>query len=149
VGNMAKPIALRLIEGDRGKHGPVKHDIKPRPVAPDCPEWLEDEAKAEWARIAPKLERLGLLSEVDGAALAGYCQAYARWSQAEQSIAVQGMTAEASSGWKQQAAEVSIALKYLAVVKGFCAEFGLTPSARARMAMPGEKAEDDFGDMLT
>jgi P27 family predicted phage terminase small subunit len=140
---------LKLIKGNPGKQALPVHEVKPRPVAPDCPEWLELEAKEEWSRIAPKLERLGLLSEVDGAALAGYCQAYARWAQAEQSISVQGMTAEASSGWKQQAAEVSIALKYLAVVKGFCAEFGLTPSARARMAMPGEKAEDDFGDLLT
>lgn len=149
MGNMAKPIALRLIEGDRGKHGPIKHEVKPRLVAPECPEWLEPEAQAEWKRIVPKLTRLGLLTEVDGAALAGYCQSYARWAQAEQAIAVQGLTAEAQSGWKQQAAEVSIALKYMQQVKAWCAEFGLTPSARARMAMPGEKPEDDFGDLLT
>ncbi len=148
-GPLREPTALKLIKGNPGKQALPKHEVKPRPVAPECPEWLEPEAKAEWERMVPKLTRLGLLTEVDGTALAGYCQAYARWSQAEQAIAVNGMTAEAQSGWKQQAAEVAIALKYMDKVKAWCAEFGLTPSARARMAMPGEKAEDDFGDLLT
>jgi P27 family predicted phage terminase small subunit len=148
MGNPAKPTILKFREGNPGKQALPKHEVKPEAVIPACPEWLEAEAKTEWKRIAPMLLRLGLLTEVDGVALAAYCQAYARWAQAEQYLTVQGLTAEANSGWKQQAAEVPIALKYLAVVKGFCAEFGLTPSARARMALPGQAKTDDFGDLL-
>jgi P27 family predicted phage terminase small subunit len=145
----AVPTALKVLHGNPGKRKPPAHEARPAPTVPDCPEWLEPEAQQEWERIAPKLQRLGLLTEVDGTALAGYCQAYARWSQAEQLLTVKGITTEAKTGWMQQAAEVSVALKYLAVVKGFCAEFWLTPSARARMALPGEKPDDDMGDLLT
>jgi phage terminase small subunit len=47
---------------------------------------LSAEAKIEWRRVARALHRLGLLTSVDRAALAAYCQAYARWRQAEKAL---------------------------------------------------------------
>ena len=51
-----------------------------------CPKWLEPEAKKEWRRLAKQMEAIGILTEVDMAAFAGYCQAYARWKEAEEFI---------------------------------------------------------------
>ena len=51
---------------------------KPERKAPRCPGWLEAEAKKEWKRMAKQMELLGILTEIDMAAFAGYCQAYAR-----------------------------------------------------------------------
>jgi P27 family predicted phage terminase small subunit len=45
---------------------------------------LEADAAAEWARVAPMLHRLGLLTKIDGQALATYCQTWGRWREAEQ-----------------------------------------------------------------
>ena len=63
---------------------------KPEKKAPRCPSWLEDEAKKEWKRMAKVLENMGLLTEMDMAAFAGYCQAYARWKEAEEFLTQHG-----------------------------------------------------------
>ncbi len=35
-------------------------------------------SKAEWKRLAQEMHRLGIISQLDRAALAAYCQAYGR-----------------------------------------------------------------------
>jgi P27 family predicted phage terminase small subunit len=45
---------------------------------PDCPKHLWPEAKREWRRIGPELEDAGLVAKIDRAALALYCQSWAR-----------------------------------------------------------------------
>jgi hypothetical protein len=63
-------------------------DTRDMPVAPDalprCPAHLSDVARKEWRRIATPLYRMGVLSVTDRAALAAYCQAWARWVEAEE-----------------------------------------------------------------
>ncbi len=41
---------------------------------PDAPEWLDEEARAAWDRIVPLLEGMGVLTRIDGNALARYCR---------------------------------------------------------------------------
>jgi P27 family predicted phage terminase small subunit len=101
-------------------------------------------AKREWKRIVPELEALGLLTCVDGAALEGYCQSYARWVEAEQFMIKHGTIFKTPNGYIQQVPQVAIAQKYLNVVKAFCAEFGLTPSSRSRLTIENKK--DDIDD---
>ena len=40
--------------------------------------------------MAKQLEHLGILTEIDMAAFAGYCRAYARWKEAEEFITQHG-----------------------------------------------------------
>ena len=54
---------------------------------PDCPEFLDAQAKAEWERTSQVLAGMGLLTLADRSALAAYCVAYSRWVQAEQQVA--------------------------------------------------------------
>jgi P27 family predicted phage terminase small subunit len=101
-------------------------------------------AKKEWKRVAPELEKLGLLTRVDMAALAGYCQGYARWVQAEKALADYGLTFVTDTGYITQRPEVAIGNKALDQVRAFCVQFGLTPSSRARMTLPEvDDAEED------
>ena len=81
-GRKPKPTAVKLLEGNPGKRGLNAGEPKPEKKAPRCPAWLEAEAKKEWKRMAKQMERLGILTEIDMAAFAGYCQAYARWKEA-------------------------------------------------------------------
>src|SRR3989304_6916661 len=110
-GPSPKPTHLKLIEGNPGKQKLNRNEPKPRPVAPTRPEWLLPEAKREWTRIVPELERLGLLTIIDRAALAGYCQVYAQAVAAEKALAEAGMTFTTPNGDIQQRPEVSIAMK--------------------------------------
>jgi len=146
-GRKPKPKHLKVLEGNPGKRPLNTKEPKPRPVAPRCPRWLTAEAKREWRRVAPELERLGLLTQIDRLALAGYCQAYARWRQAEEVLEQKGLTFTTPNGYIQQRPEVAIAQRNLQAVRAFCGEFGLTPSSRGRISLP-DQDDDDLDGLL-
>lgn len=145
-GRKPKPTHLKILEGNPGKRPLNKNEPKPMPIAPKCPHWLSPEAKREWKRVAPELERLGLLTQIDRAALAAYCQAYARWREVEEVIRKQGLTLTTESGYVMPRPEVKIAEKAMQTIRAFCSEFGLTPSSRSRMTLP--EVEDDAEDFF-
>ena len=90
------------------------------------------------------LEAIGVLTQVDATAFAGYCQAYARWKEAEEFLSKHGTIFKTPSGYIQQVPQVSIAQTYLKIMKDFCSEFGLTPAARSRISVSTtEGASDD------
>ena len=144
-GRRPKPTALKVLEGNPGKRPLNTKEPKPKSKAPKCPNWLEAEAKKEWRRMSKQLELMGLLTEVDMAAFAGYCQAYARWKEAEEFISKHGTIVKTPSGYWQQVPQVSIASNYLKIMGKFCEQFGLTPSARSRLV--ADKSTDDFDIM--
>jgi P27 family predicted phage terminase small subunit len=120
----------------------LPNEPKPALVRPSCPAWLTLQAKREWRRIAKELEILGLLTRVDRAALAAYCQCYGRWWQAEKVIQERGFVTEVFrldaegnevTSYLQQRPEVSISRNMLMLMKAFLTEFGMTPAARTRI----------------
>lgn len=50
--------------------------------APRAPKELTGEARAEWRRIVPELEAVGLLANVDRGVLIRYCVAWQEWMRA-------------------------------------------------------------------
>ena len=139
-GRKPKPTALKLLEGNPGKRVLNMNEPKPAGI-PICPDWLEDEAKAEWERTGKILEEMGMLTETDMVAFAGYCQAYARWREAEEFLSQHGSIVRTPNGYLQQVPQVSIAQTNLKIVLKFCEQFGLTPSSRSRITANDSKAE--------
>ena len=74
-GRKPTPTAIKELEGNPGKRKINEAEPKPEKKAPPCPKWLEPEAKKEWRRLSKQLEQIGVLTEVDQAAFASYCQA--------------------------------------------------------------------------
>ena len=72
-----KPTQLKVLEGCRGHKRLPADEPRPRPVRPTIPAAIDAAAKRHWKKIAPVLERIGLLTEADGAALAAICQSQA------------------------------------------------------------------------
>ncbi len=145
-GRKPLPTALKKLEGDRGKGRRPINTNEPEPPQDNiaCPDWLMPEAQQEWQRLAPSLTAMGVLTDHDLEAFAGYCQAYARWREAEEFLSQHGTIFKTPSGYVQQVPQVSIAMQNLKIMQSFCSEFGLTPSSRARLyANTGEKATDD------
>lgn len=95
--------------------------------------WLGKEAKREWKALAGTLERLGLLTEVDGTALAAYCQSYERWRQAETLLDTAGLTFIDANGNTKTHPAVTISQKERLIMKGYLTMFGLAPSARTNL----------------
>ncbi len=132
-GRPPKPTAIKVLEGNPGKRPLNKNEPKPKKIAPKCPSWLEPDAKKEWKRLSKELETMGLLTQVDMAVFAGYCQAYARWKEAEEFISKHGSILKTNSGYIQQIPQVSIAQQNLKQMRSLCSELGLSPSARSRL----------------
>jgi P27 family predicted phage terminase small subunit len=136
AGRKPKPTHLKVLEGNPGRRSLNKDEPKPRPVAPTRPTWLMAEAKREWGRVVPELERLGLLTAVDRAALATYCQAWARYVEAEERLShYGGILKSKSSDYVQVSPYSTISKQNAHIVRVLCAEFGLTPSSRGRMSV--------------
>lgn len=131
----------------------LEDDIRPDVKIPPCPAHLSAEAKREWKRISKHLLNLGIIAEIDMAALAMYCQAYGRWVQAEEKLAElgrEGMVDAMPSGYKQGSVWLQISKQSVEQMRKMLPEFGMTPSARARLSMPstekpnGKKKTDRF-----
>ncbi len=144
-GRKPKPTALKVLEGNPGKRALNKNEPCSANI-PICPDWLEDEAKAEWDRMSGVLGNMGLLTDMDMIAFAGYCQAYARWREAEEFLSKYGPTVTTPSGYIQQVPQVSISQTNLKIVLKFCEQFGLTPSSRSRI-VAGKSVEETTDEM--
>jgi len=107
------------------------------------------DAKKEWRRLAPELENMGLLTRIDMAVFAAYCQSFARWKQAEaklkkgRQIALTAHGEEKVSAWEQIARHRE--KEMLACAK----EFGFTPASRAKVSVSKNDEEDEFAALLS
>lgn len=86
-GRKPLPNALHSLHGNPGHR--ARNDAEPRFAAgpPTCPPHLKGEARKEWRRVVKEFEaHAGYCKGVDRAALAVYCQHYARWIEAERML---------------------------------------------------------------
>ncbi|MCH8342474.1 MAG: phage terminase small subunit P27 family [Planctomycetes bacterium] len=135
------PTQLKLARGSRRVTDPL--EPIPPVVRPTRPAHLSRTARSEWDRIAPELERLGLLTKLDRAALAAYCQAYGRWVKAEKEAAMHGLVVKTKDGNLIQNPYLSIANKAMRQMHEFLVEFGMTPSSRTRVTVVPPIDPDD------
>jgi P27 family predicted phage terminase small subunit len=134
-GRKPKPTALKIAEGNPGKW-PLNHnEPKPTPGAPACPKHLSGESRKEWERLAPELDRMGLLTLVDLAALAGYCESWGSYLNALAKMKKGGEVVLGSEGQEIKSKWRIIADDQKRIIHKFLSEFGLTPSSRARLAV--------------
>jgi P27 family predicted phage terminase small subunit len=131
-GRKPKPSHLKLLEGNIGRH-PIKNAPRPGPAVPTCPQHLSPTAKAEWKRLVHQLADLGILTTLDRAAMAAYCQCYGRWVEAEKKLGETPALLKMPSGYVQQNPWLSISTKQLELMHKYLSEFGLSPVARSRI----------------
>lgn len=118
----------------------------PDPGRPRRPSWLRQYARRKWDRMCEQLMAMGVLTGVDGDALAAYCQLYARWREAEMTVERLGATVTVYNEDGQvtgliQRPEVKLSIELLREMNRVGKEFGLTPASRANLKM--EKREDE------
>ena len=137
-GRRPKPTRMKLLTGNPGKRPMNKHEPKPEPVVPDCPNELSAMARREWDRLASELGKLNILTTLDRAALAAYCGAYALWAEATDAIRKFGTLVKSLSGYPIQSPWVSIANRQAEIMMRIASEFGFTPASRSRISTPVE-----------
>ena len=113
---------------------------------PRCPPHLTEVARREWRRLASPLYEAGVLTLADRAALAAYCQAYARWVEAEEKLQQTPPLLKTPSGYVQPSPWITIANKQSELMGRYMAELGLTPASRTRMAASHSRTGGDAGN---
>jgi len=168
----AKSIALHLVDG---KKHLTKAEIEKRKAAEEAitngtdkvkpPSWLCKVGKKEFRIRAKELLAIKLITNADVNALAVYCDTYADYLTCVQIIRDDKMMVDAksgSSGPKGNSVSVTKNVPHPLLVKKrqlaeqlqkLGAEFGFTPSARAKIAMPKKEPkkktafEETFGNV--
>ncbi len=109
---------------------------------PPMPRTLPEEGKAEWRRVVPELEDIGLLATIDRGVLIRYCQAWADWVEFARLLEKSGKLIRGQKGnlvrnpvWMMKRdAEQAIA--------ELARQLGLTPAARLRAGVRHERQPD-------
>lgn len=155
AGRRPKPTKLKIIEGNLGRR-PL-NDAEPEPSTEGVrmPAELSAGAKAEWERIAPELQAIGILSVADLALFRIYCESVAEFDEAQAFIRDNGRTyvlrdKDGAVRFVQQFPQVAIARNAAERVRKIAIEFGMSPASRSKVkAAPKPKkpsAADRFRD---
>lgn len=147
-GPLPQPANITLLRGNPGKR-PPKTPVRARPAVPAPPSWLSREARAEWKRITPELDELGLLAKMDRAVLALYCTWWSKFCDLERHLRSLPLTVDGQRGavkppgwsmWKDASDRVHQLAK----------ELGITPMVRLRTDLPSPPGDDgeDVDDIL-
>ena len=147
AGRKPKPTNLKVLHGNPGGRKLPKREPKPKAGIPKPPAWIDPDSEAMrvWEEFAAELNAMQVLTLADRAALAALVAAYCDWRKADEEVEREGLTyASVSAGGgyliRPQPA-VAIRSDSWKRYKSMLSEFGLTPSARARVsASPHDKA---------
>jgi P27 family predicted phage terminase small subunit len=150
-GPTPKPAWKQRLEGNPGKR-PIKEEVEVDSKTPSCPGWLSETAKAEWARLAPELERLHVLKHLDRAVFAAYCQNYSEWAECESTLAERGRHYVAPGGRLRERPEVALAQQAQKRMLTFARDLALTPISRTRLSIHPtidfEEDDDEWESLL-
>ena len=143
AGRRPKPTAVKKLNGNPGKRPLNKNEPQPQLSIPECPTHLSVYAKEEWSRLSEELHGLGLLTRIDRAALAAYCQVWGRWVEAEEVVVIQGLTVATLKRDQAKNPHLDIADRCLKQMREYLVEFGMTPSSRSRLSIKPRSEEDE------
>jgi P27 family predicted phage terminase small subunit len=134
-GRKPKPPALRALTGGKKAKASAPEVARLRDLDP--PTFLSDKAVQHWPELARLLSDMGVMADSDRLALALLTEALVEWIEAGQTIATHGATYEAvtEAGAVMHRAHPAVAQRADAArrVQSLLGEFGLTPSARAKV----------------
>lgn len=143
----AKPPKLLLLNGrSEGK------DAAGRPVPvtpnfnrgePDQPEWLSEEARAEWDRITPGLTRLGLLKPEDRALLVSYCEMWSQYVDALAVVREEGLiVTNVKTGMTRRHPAQAMVESLGQQLRAIGAQFGLSPASERNLSKAADAEAD-------
>lgn len=121
----------------------VPNEPQPTPEIPAPPDHLTGHALEKWHELTPILFDLGLLTMADRDPLVLYCEEYARYRDAQDEIAREGMFIETDKGNVIQHPAVGIVHKAIGIMHRLMVEFGMTPAARSKVSSSRKPNEAD------
>ena len=152
-GPAAKPVELRVLDGNRGRRPIDTGEFRPQADVPDAPRYLSPDARKAWRRHSPELHHYSLLAKIDREAFALLCQTIGRVEMIERSLAARqalkvaegkdpadALIDRTPNGLPIQSALYQILNREQAKLHQMLATFGMRPDARTRVT-PGTRAQ--------
>lgn len=144
-----KAIPSKIFElrgGTAHTHRPPRIDEPmPEEKMPECPTHLDALAKEEWVRAGAILDDIGLMTGLDMAVLAGYCQSYSEWAKATEEVKALGMVYKRKDGTPGLNPYLRVSRESYDRMLKAAVLLGLSPSSRAGLKVekpkPKGKAE--------
>jgi P27 family predicted phage terminase small subunit len=148
AGRKKIPTSLKVLKGTQRVDRVNPDEPMPDPNIPSPPDFLSRTALVEWGRITQELFKLGLLTDVDRAALIGYCESYAVVAEIGELLneiektkgKVNKYLGKTTNGNIVQNQLIGTRNTSLKIMKDFLTEFGMSPASRARVA--GKKKDE-------
>lgn len=110
---------------------------------PSMPRTLQGEAAAEWRRIVPELEKMGLLTTLDRAVLIRYCRVWADWLDLDAKLQQTGPLINGRhSGFVRNPLWL-LRTDAESMLGDLMKQLGLAPQARLRIGVAHDVPEDD------
>lgn len=147
-------------------HRKAKAALKLPPICPPMPRWgavwphvgdaeqvarardLAREAAAEWRTITAELDRVGQVARADESLLRECCQAVAELAVYSRIVARDGPTLVGQKGETVRHPLLSVCAGLRSALRGYRADLGLSPAARARLHVTEPKGPDKWDDIL-
>lgn len=144
-----KPTALKLLQGNPSRRPLNNDEPKSEALTLDSqpPADISEDGKELWPVVCAELTASGVLTRLDEAALALYCESKARYNLAseqveDQGAVIMGAQAEVVNPWYRiMKFEIEIQTKLLI-------QFGMTPSSRSRVQIVQPKKANPFSVLL-
>lgn len=131
-GRRPLPTALKVARGNPGKRKLNLDEPQPLPGAA-MPGFLSPEARKYWPDLAYQLEEAGVLTRVDGIALALLCEAFATWRTASRRAQRNPTVTSRKSGMVRRSPYYTVMNEAQSQVLGLLREFGMSPASRTRV----------------
>ena len=115
---MARPkIPIKILK-NKGTYQECRHgdrdEIELPTAIPEKPEFLSDCASEEWDRLVPLLMDYGIISDIDGAVLAVYCELFSEFKST-------------------RSCPAAFPASKFASLRAASADLGLSPAARTKI----------------
>jgi len=123
-------------------------DRSAKRVMPTCPAHLSPSAKSEWKRLTRQLFDMGVVTVLDRAVMAAYCQSYGRWVEAERKLKEMPPLLKTPAGYVQQNPWLTISNKQLELMHKYLSELGLSPVSRARIELRVPGLRNPFEELM-
>lgn len=110
---------------------------------PSMPRTLTGEAAAEWKRIVPELEKMGLLTSLDRAVLIRYCRVWADWVDVDANLQKTGPLIKGRRDGLVRNPLWLLRSDAESTLSDLMKQLGLTPNARLRIGVAHDAPEQE------
>ena len=118
----------------RGVKPALSPDREPLTKAPPAPKRFNDHARAEWKRIMPQLIARRIITKADLAGVENYCLAIGAANQIADEMGKMPLPDLKLGG---------LQIRFMQTAQRLAAEYGLTPTSRARVGAGNTDDDDD------